>query len=388
MKVPGLDTIRALAHSSCQICGLTLIAMVSLVLSLPVQAQEERQDTRWYTVEMVIFSSSDPAGAVNEGWPRQPTLAYPPLRRFLHSGALEEAPAEHLELLTVEDTAPAHLDLLWDKTLSQLRSEWARKQAAALESSALANSDTEQLVPLAELRIPAAFVLLDAQSRQLGSERRRIDRSPSRQVLFHESWLQPMRERNQSDAIIIASPHAAGEYPALQGSVQLYAERFLHIRTNLWLNTSGGYMNTDWRMQPPPEPPLEVADPVLPFRVTLQPHWYSGSINAGQIATSTGIATGTAPLSAASAQSVVLIDPGTGDARVVAGTPYTAAQTYPTWDLRQIKTPLPAVVKPALDYNFAHAVVMQQNRKMRSGELHYLDHPLMGVLIKITPWYP
>ena len=29
---------------------------------------------------------------------------------------------------------------------------------------------------------------------------------------------------------------------------------------------------------------------------------------------------------------------------------------------------------------------MQSNRRMRSGELHYLDHPLMGALIKITPY--
>ena len=29
---------------------------------------------------------------------------------------------------------------------------------------------------------------------------------------------------------------------------------------------------------------------------------------------------------------------------------------------------------------------MQDKRRMRSGELHYIDHPLMGVLIKITPY--
>ena len=29
---------------------------------------------------------------------------------------------------------------------------------------------------------------------------------------------------------------------------------------------------------------------------------------------------------------------------------------------------------------------MQARRRMRSGELHYIDHPLMGVLIKITPY--
>jgi hypothetical protein len=33
-------------------------------------------------------------------------------------------------------------------------------------------------------------------------------------------------------------------------------------------------------------------------------------------------------------------------------------------------------------------VSMRQHRKMRSSELHYLDHPLLGLLIQITPYEP
>jgi hypothetical protein len=31
---------------------------------------------------------------------------------------------------------------------------------------------------------------------------------------------------------------------------------------------------------------------------------------------------------------------------------------------------------------------MQQHRRMRSGELHYLDHPLFGLLVQVTPYTP
>lgn len=31
---------------------------------------------------------------------------------------------------------------------------------------------------------------------------------------------------------------------------------------------------------------------------------------------------------------------------------------------------------------------MQQHRRMRSGELHYIDHPLFGMLIMVTPYTP
>ncbi|WJW76760.1 CsiV family protein [Thiohalobacter sp. IOR34] len=33
-------------------------------------------------------------------------------------------------------------------------------------------------------------------------------------------------------------------------------------------------------------------------------------------------------------------------------------------------------------------VRMQQSRRMRSGELHYLDHPRFGVLVRVTPYEP
>jgi hypothetical protein len=36
-------------------------------------------------------------------------------------------------------------------------------------------------------------------------------------------------------------------------------------------------------------------------------------------------------------------------------------------------------------YPWRHAVLMQQSRRMRSNELHYLDHPLLGIVVKLTP---
>ena len=33
-----------------------------------------------------------------------------------------------------------------------------------------------------------------------------------------------------------------------------------------------------------------------------------------------------------------------------------------------------------------HVYSMQQSRRMRSGELHYLDHPVFGLAIKVTPY--
>lgn len=35
-----------------------------------------------------------------------------------------------------------------------------------------------------------------------------------------------------------------------------------------------------------------------------------------------------------------------------------------------------------------HVYRMQQSRRMRSGELHYLDHPVFGLAVRVTPYEP
>ena len=36
-------------------------------------------------------------------------------------------------------------------------------------------------------------------------------------------------------------------------------------------------------------------------------------------------------------------------------------------------------------YPFRHAVLLQQKRRMRSTEVHYLDHPLFGLVVTLKP---
>lgn len=36
-------------------------------------------------------------------------------------------------------------------------------------------------------------------------------------------------------------------------------------------------------------------------------------------------------------------------------------------------------------YESVRTVVLNESRRMRSGELHYLDHPLFGMIVKVTP---
>ena len=70
-----------------------------------------------------------------------------------------------------------------------------------------------------------------------------------------------------------------------------------------------------------------------------------------------------------------------------AGTAPPEADTWPT--AQSDSGPLaPDPNDPHRDsaaYHWRHAVLMQQNRRMRSEEVHYLDHPMLGVLARVVP---
>ena len=66
--------------------------------------------------------------------------------------------------------------------------------------------------------------------------------------------------------------------------------------------------------------------------------------------------------------------------------PYFVSPAYEALDPNGIPDPneiAPEDAGPV--YPWRHAVLMQQSRRMRSNELHYLDHPLLGVVVKLTP---
>jgi len=61
---------------------------------------------------------------------------------------------------------------------------------------------------------------------------------------------------------------------------------------------------------------------------------------------------------------------------------YNLAGTITVWRQRFLHAQLDVLLRPA---DGTDAVRVRQRRKMRSKELHYLDHPKLGVLIYATP---
>lgn len=172
------------------------------------------------------------------------------------------------------------------------------------------------------------YFFLPRQERQLTQEVRALRRDKRYQVLFHQAWRQPVVEYDKAPALLIHGGNQFGEHFELSGSLTLSVSRYLHLKTNLWLSefvANYGQERLDW--------------PELPARPSLnKQEGYSLLFDQPEQGLWSQFSSGNEEYSSILAQ------------------PYLPKQV----------------------------VLLEQKRRMRSTELHYIDHPLLGLLVKIT----
>ncbi|MEM9257337.1 MAG: CsiV family protein, partial [Pseudomonadota bacterium] len=276
---------------------------------------------RWYQVELLIFRQANSASS--ERFPANPTLSYPTSGRFLLDDARILANEQRYpdRPSRVDELGQQHIGLTTDIPSTDAIAD-ANVEAQTIDVPP--GDDTEGVI-----EPPRPFVLLPNADQEFRGKAAYMRSRGGYQILFHETWLQPVTNKANAIPIIIDRSGDGGQWPELQGSITLYVSRFLHIETNLWLNTPGQYFDSSWRMAPAPlgPPSLVVAvDPEAAASVTALP---------------------------------------------------TAAELDPNEPTME--------EDPAAAYPYRHAVALQQKRRMRSREVHYIDHPLLGVICKLTP---
>tara|TARA_R110002110_G_scaffold66978_1_gene183121 strand:- start:219214 stop:220080 length:867 start_codon:yes stop_codon:yes gene_type:complete len=213
----------------------------------------------------------------------------------------------------------------------------------------LALGETEPAEPL----LPTPFIKLPREQLEFAAKTTFLQRGGRHDILFHEAWLQPMAEADSALPIVLDNSGDTGQWPLLQGTITLHIARYLHLETNLWLNTQGEYFESPWRMPPPPLGPARPSQTVEELD--------TAAPQAGDVIAST-----TPEKSAVQESSLA----ASGD--------FTEDEELILQDLLETDqlTPL---------YPYRHAILLQQKRRMRSNEIHYIDHPKLGLLIKFTP---
>lgn len=185
---------------------------------------------------------------------------------------------------------------------------------------------------------------------QLDNKVAALNRASGYKVLFHKTWRQVLQNQRNAPAIVISGGAMDGNHHQLEGSVTVSVARYLHLSTDLWLSEwlpesyglSAGSESQPAGIPVPTRPRAVIQKPTdadEPMGLTAS----SGSENNGF-----GYST--------SADSAVFHG----------GDDYTET----------------AAQEPAQKMA-ARVAVLKEERRLRSGELHYIDHPKLGVLIEV-----
>ncbi|WP_269618364.1 CsiV family protein [Zhongshania sp. BJYM1] len=151
--------------------------------------------------------------------------------------------------------------------------------------------------------------------------------------LLKASWQQDLSSRKKAPAILVQGGKQYGNHYELEGYIRVAVERYLHVDTNLWLSTFGDRGGNFYL----PKQPLSFNEPEEEETSFVDEEFESSPEYAEFLRQNPGYSPQT-----------------------------NQAQTQSN------------------DYPIDQIVVMKQQRRMRSDELHFIDHPRFGVIIKIT----
>ena len=229
----------------------------------------------------------------------------------------------------------------------------------AAESSDL-KADLAQDPLEARPAIPPLLLKLEAGESGLAQIAKTLQRRSQYRVLFYEAWNQALTDRHQAPAIPLNGGRLYDDFYELSGTVTLSKERFLHITTDLWLSEFE-YQNSIAESEP----------------------WYAAANQEQQFPTPP-TPPKRPPLTNNSddlpEEALLLIQ---------------AATALPG-DSPENEIPEPAVgfsnestinagpQRP--DYVVKRTALLQEYRRLRRDEVHYLDHPLFGAIVMISKY--
>ena len=209
-------------------------------------------------------------------------------------------------------------------------------------------------LPVAGSNRPRAFRTLPASALALGAVADRLDGSTDHRMLLHVGWDQPGFSDDEAPAVHLgtlgaltrAEERAAGtDGKEVEGSIRFWRRRFLHVDVDLSFGDIKGWRGR--RAGSAPAAARPGGGTVIPGPATT--------------AARTGAPERPAEGSAESAGGSAAQD-GAPQADAIQGTGAAAG------GLRVTR--------------------LTRNLRLRSGRLHYIDHPLFGVLLAIRRLYP
>ena len=306
----------------------TLSALLSAGLTLSMLPSVVNA-TEHYRVEVMLFTYLDENSAREEHWPLLKERAE--AEEAAIAAALEEDTAATAEsepgiVKSEEDTAgDANSGIL---------------QVSVDESSEL-NSDASDEMNSAEEDTDSTPPVTLLDDLEFANAVNRFGYRSDMKVVWHQAWIEELQDSaNAYDHEVAASYKEENFRIDISGSFNLYRSRYIHIRPDLEVDQLIFTIPDEAPLSDEPADATE--DGVMTMAVTPETMNNSDALPG--------------------AEGQMMIVPSNEG---LTNEPVTEPE--PEW------IPL-------------RAAKIERSRRMRSGEVHYLDHPLLGMVVKVTPW--
>ncbi|WP_285764782.1 CsiV family protein [Biformimicrobium ophioploci] len=312
-----------------------LAALVAVPFGLSAQDRNGSYAGTEFEIEVIVLKRNPGYRISQETWPQKPQLRYE--RNWIDFETPDPNPPaiERAEPLSIGandaslENTEEQLDLLPAVTVD--------REQGSLE----AQEDTPNQAMIPPLLKPVDGTLQNVVAA--------LTRDPNYQVLFHKAWRQVLQEHDEAPQILIKGGDALeGNQYQLGGGITVSVSRYLNLTTNLWYTDE---LSTQQASATPGNPPIQV--PISPRAIQ--------NAEMARAALAEQLESGLVVNTVQEVGSTVMADwpPSIPE-------PVTEEET----------------TNPLLATRVA---LLQEKRRMRSKELHYIDHPLLNVLIEVRP---
>ena len=331
------------------VAGLFILLNTGAHAAEPTKTRPSDADARWFEIELVVYKTKNGKNRSNESWRKDIEFKthdkiidfIPPVKTALNS----QNKSDKNRPVTSRPTGQ-NLPTLLNKAQLQLKSEVKSLQRHP-DYQVLAHYGWQQPVVNSKRAKYVRIAGGKDHAEQYQYNGARLNDLPSQET---SSDVEASIENKPSRSLKLSPVQEAPSWvPELDGEILVYLNRYLHIRTNLYLREPG-------------KEEIDVVDLTLMNNKSTKQNSLNGSVN----------------------KNAQLLTENTPDlkAQNVDSTDKRNAGSQFSWEINDDFLDSESE-KMYIERLFNYP--MKQSRRVRSGELHYFDHPLMGLLVIIRP---